>query len=173
MSDACRGEVVAALCVDRQVSDKAQGRKPRAGLGSVIGPARSMGIWRRGVGGSEFAGLLDRGDLGMQDSDGADWRRLWGYGDGSFWLLCGLAGGLRRAGAWPAVAGIISVSGKADGHSLMAWLSGGARAGWRHTVPLGVSPDSKVSMMIMGPPQLGQGWLSASGGVSVSSAGSS
>ncbi len=44
LSDTCRCEVSAALCVGRQVSDKPQGRKPRADLGSVVRPARSMGI---------------------------------------------------------------------------------------------------------------------------------
>jgi len=43
-SDTCRGEVVAVLGVDRQVSEKPQGRKPRAGSGSVLGSVGSMGI---------------------------------------------------------------------------------------------------------------------------------
>jgi hypothetical protein len=44
LSDACRGGVAAALCLDRQASDKPQGRKPRAGSGSVVRRALSMGI---------------------------------------------------------------------------------------------------------------------------------
>jgi len=42
-SDTCRGEVVAVLGVDRQVSEKPQGRKPRAASGSVVGSVGSMG----------------------------------------------------------------------------------------------------------------------------------
>ena len=76
LSDTCRGEVVAALCVDRQVSDKAQGRKPRAGLGSELGPVRSMGNRRHGGGGPGVTGLLDRGTAGRCGTAGSDWRRL-------------------------------------------------------------------------------------------------
>ena len=44
LSDTCRSWVVAVLCLVRQVSDKPQGRKPRAGLGSAVWFAQSMGI---------------------------------------------------------------------------------------------------------------------------------
>ena len=43
-SDTFRGKVLAVLCVDRQVSEKPQGRKPRAGSGSVAHRVPSMGI---------------------------------------------------------------------------------------------------------------------------------
>ncbi len=44
LSDACRGEVAAGLGLDRQASDKPQGRKPRGWLGSAVRHAGVMEI---------------------------------------------------------------------------------------------------------------------------------
>ncbi len=64
---------------------------------------------------------------------------------------------LSRAAPWPAAkVGIARASGRGDCHGLSRLLGGGARGGWLR----GIWSGSKVSMMIMGPPQQGQGCLS-------------
>jgi hypothetical protein len=56
---------------------------------------------------------------------------------------------LIKAVLWPAAkVGICREPGSGDGHGLSPLLGGGAR---------GACPGSKVSITIMGPPQLGQG----------------
>ncbi len=106
--------------------------------------------------------LVDREDLTGDDSGGVDFGPVWRIAGGSFWPILRLDAALRRATPWPASGvgiprvnpeGRLCASCGGDCHGLSALLGagglgGGARGAW---------PCSKVSMMIMRPPQLGQG----------------
>jgi hypothetical protein len=90
--DTCRGAVAAVLSVVRQVSDKPRGRKPRAGLGSLVGPAGDLDGPGAGLIGwaSSLAGLA-----------GAIFGALaaWCRGIGARWAGLGAAFG--KAASWP------------------------------------------------------------------------
>ncbi len=108
-------------------------------------------------------GLLDREDLAIRDSGGVGFRRFGGGTGGICWLIWGFVKALNKARLWPAAkVGMARASRSGDCHGLSPFLGGGARGRWLHGVHLG----SKVSMMIMGPPQQGQGWARAGGSVS-------
>ncbi len=129
-----------------------------------------MGIWVRRGGFRGSLDLLDRDDPDDSRGAGSSFRRLGGGADGSCRANRGLGEALSQAAPWPAATvGIARAFRSGDCHGLSRLLGGGARGGGLR----GFCPGLKVSMTIMGPPQQGQGWLSASGGVSVSSAGAS
>ena len=102
--------------------------------------------------------LVDREDLTDDDSGGVDLGRLCRIAGGSYWPISRLNAALSRAAPWPAPGiGIPRVKpegrlrascGDDDCHGLSPLLGGGARGAWL---------CSKVSKMIMRPPQLGQG----------------
>ena len=101
---------------------------------------------------------LDGQDVASGATGGVDLRRLCGGAGGFGRVNWGLGVSLSRVLPWPASgAGMLCTSGWGDCHGLSALLGGGARGG---------CPGSKVSMIIMAPPQCGQGWARAGGSVS-------
>ena len=98
---------------------------------------------------ADLAVRKDREDLASHETAGMVSRRHFGGAGGTCRVNWGLGEALSRTTPWPGSgAGMPGVSRSGDCHGLSLFLGGGARGG---------CPGSKVSMMIMGPPQDGQG----------------
>jgi hypothetical protein len=92
---------------------------------------------------------VDWEDLASFEGGGVDWRRLCGGAGGSFRSIYGLGEVLSKAAPWPVSGtGLLGASCRGECHGQSRFLVGGAR---------GAEPGSKVSVMIKGPPQEGQG----------------
>ncbi len=153
LSDTCRCSTVPRA---RAVGvGQASGEETAGGLGAAVRGAGSMGIRGSRVGGGSSGGLIDYSDVGVAAP--------------ARWVFQGVGWVERQrlvleAGRWRRIRQSRGVAGRgpvAAARRLWAWRRvdrhgssipsrrvGGARGG---------APGSKVSMMIMRPPQLGHG----------------